>query len=229
MDDRVVVEFDQHSPEYRETYPAKAHELREQCPVVWSSRHDGFWVVTGHEVLSAISKRTDLLSNDHDPDGERNGYAGISIPERHVMSSDSTNVSLVPVGVEILRLLGAYLRVFDPDFDPKGDAAMDTYRIAAKRARNNGWANEKHWGWDREQAAQAAEQFAPSNQHFAHTMWQKDWTIPMPVNKPQSVARLTDLTADERFGMQRFINGMVKVYVELISNPRYARQADEID
>ena len=27
-DDRVVVEFDQHSTEYRETYPAKAHELR---------------------------------------------------------------------------------------------------------------------------------------------------------------------------------------------------------
>ena len=31
-------------------------------------------------MLSAISKRTDLLSNDHDPDGERNGYQGISIP-----------------------------------------------------------------------------------------------------------------------------------------------------
>src|SRR4051794_41917029 len=81
-DDRVVVEFDQHSAEYRETYPAQAHELREQCPVAWSTRHDGFWVVTGHDVLSAISKRTDLLSNDHDPAGERNGYQGISIPER---------------------------------------------------------------------------------------------------------------------------------------------------
>ncbi len=81
-DERVVVEFDQHSAEYRETYPAKAHELREQCPVAWSTNHDGFWVVTGHEELSALSKRADLLSNDHDPDGERNGYQGISIPER---------------------------------------------------------------------------------------------------------------------------------------------------
>ena len=81
-DERVVVEFDQHSPEYRETYPAQAHELREQCPVAWSTKHDGFWVVTGHEELSALSKRADLLSNDHDPDGERNGYQGISIPER---------------------------------------------------------------------------------------------------------------------------------------------------
>ena len=89
-DDRVVVEFDQHITEYRETYPAKAHELREQCPVVWSSRHDGFWVVTGHEVLSAISKRTDLLSNDHDPAGERNGYQGISIPERGTTAAGSS-------------------------------------------------------------------------------------------------------------------------------------------
>ena len=39
-------------------------------------------MVTGHEQLSALSKRTDLLSNDHDPTGERNGYHGISIPER---------------------------------------------------------------------------------------------------------------------------------------------------
>jgi cytochrome P450 len=81
-DERVVVEFDQHTPEYRETYPAKAHELREQCPVAWSTKHDGFWIVTGHEALSALSKRTDLLSNDHDPDGVRNGYEGISVPSR---------------------------------------------------------------------------------------------------------------------------------------------------
>ena len=53
-DERVVVEFDQHTPEYRETYPAKAHELREQCPVAWSTKHDGFWIVTGHEALSAL-------------------------------------------------------------------------------------------------------------------------------------------------------------------------------
>jgi len=81
-DDRVVVEFDQHTPEYRETYPAQAHELRERCPVAWSTKHGGFWVVTGIEALSALSKRADLLSSDHDPEGLRNGYDGISIPAR---------------------------------------------------------------------------------------------------------------------------------------------------
>jgi cytochrome P450 len=80
--DRVAVDFDQHTPEYRARYPEVSHELREQCPVAWSTRHGGFWVVTGHEQLSALSKRPDLLSNDHDPTGERNGYEGISIPAR---------------------------------------------------------------------------------------------------------------------------------------------------
>ena len=117
-DERVVVEFDQHSPEYRETYPAKAHELREQCPVAWSTQHDGFWVVTGHDVLSAISKRTDLLSNDHDPDGERNGYQGISIPER-----GSTRGGFIemdpPEQSEYRRILNPFLspaavKVWDP-------------------------------------------------------------------------------------------------------------------
>jgi len=79
---RVEVEFDQHAEAYRASYPAQAHELREQCPVAWSTRHGGFWVVTGHEQLSALSKRPDLLSNDHDPAGDRNGYDGISIPAR---------------------------------------------------------------------------------------------------------------------------------------------------
>ena len=83
-DDRVVVEFDQHAPEYRETYPAPAHELREQCPVAWSTKHEGFWVVTGHEELSALSKRADLLSNDHDPDGPAQRVPGHLDPGRGV-------------------------------------------------------------------------------------------------------------------------------------------------
>ncbi len=81
-DGRVEVDFDQHSDQYRATYPQASHELRERCPVAWSTRHGGFWVITGHEQLSALSKRPDLLSNDHDPTGERNGYDGISIPAR---------------------------------------------------------------------------------------------------------------------------------------------------
>ena len=81
-DDRVVVDFDQHTEEYRARYPEISHELRERCPVAWSEHHGGFWVVTGLEQLGEISKRPDLVSNDHDPEGARHGYDGISIPAR---------------------------------------------------------------------------------------------------------------------------------------------------
>lgn len=110
--DRVVVEFDQHSPEYREAYPAMAHELRERCPVVWSTSHGGFWVVAGHEVLSAIARRTDLLSNDHDPDGVRDGYDGIAIPAR-----GTTRVGFVEMDPPEQS---EYRRVLNPFLSPAG-------------------------------------------------------------------------------------------------------------
>lgn len=80
MDDRVVVDFDQHSPAYKAGYPALSHELRSKCPVVWSERHGGYWVVTGRELIGQMAKRPDLLSNDHDPLGRRRGYGGVAIP-----------------------------------------------------------------------------------------------------------------------------------------------------
>jgi hypothetical protein len=36
---RVVVEFDQHSPSYRNRYPEISHELRSKCPVTWTESH----------------------------------------------------------------------------------------------------------------------------------------------------------------------------------------------
>jgi len=111
-DDQIVVEFDQHSREYREAYPAVAHELRDRCPVVWSGSHGGFWVVAGHEMLSAIAKRTDLLSNDHDPDGVRNGYDGIALPAR-----GSTRVGFVEMDPPEQS---EYRRVLNPFLSPSG-------------------------------------------------------------------------------------------------------------
>ncbi|MBO0730113.1 MAG: cytochrome P450 [Acidimicrobiaceae bacterium] len=79
-DDRVVVDFDQHSPTYKAGFPSISHGLRSQCPVVWSEQHGGYWVVTGRELIGQMAKRPDLLSNDHDPLGRRRGYGGVAIP-----------------------------------------------------------------------------------------------------------------------------------------------------
>ena len=78
--DRVVVDFDQHSPEYRAGYPEISHGLRSQCPAVWSDKYGGYWIITGRDLLGELAKHPELLSNDHDPLGERNGYGGVAIP-----------------------------------------------------------------------------------------------------------------------------------------------------
>jgi len=43
------VDFDHHSPEFRENNYAIYKELRSKCPVAYSTRHGGFWVMTDYE------------------------------------------------------------------------------------------------------------------------------------------------------------------------------------
>jgi cytochrome P450 len=78
--ERVVVDFDQHSPGYRERSAALSHELRAASPVTWTESHGGYWIVSGHRELCEFSRRPDVFSNDHDPEGVRNGWQGIQIP-----------------------------------------------------------------------------------------------------------------------------------------------------
>ncbi len=81
-DNRVVVDFNQHTPEYRAEFPQVGHAIREACPVAWSPNNGGYWVVTGHDQLTELAKRHDLVSNHRDSDGTKPGYDGISIPSR---------------------------------------------------------------------------------------------------------------------------------------------------
>jgi cytochrome P450 len=79
-DIRQCPAFDRHAPEYREHFEHIAHQMHAQCPVGWSPTYGGHWVVSGHQELFDIARRADVLSNDHDVTGERNGYLGIGIP-----------------------------------------------------------------------------------------------------------------------------------------------------
>ena len=40
--ERIIVDFDQHSPEYQAHSAEISHELRAKCPVTWSEHHGGF-------------------------------------------------------------------------------------------------------------------------------------------------------------------------------------------
>jgi hypothetical protein len=79
-DERTVVDFDQHSLQYKAGFPEISHEVRSRCPVAWTEHYGGYWVISGRDVIGEMAKHPDLLSNDHDPTGARHGYEGIAIP-----------------------------------------------------------------------------------------------------------------------------------------------------
>ncbi|OBH99105.1 cytochrome P450 [Mycobacterium sp. E2733] len=71
--------FDRHSPEYRSQFNSITKEMHAKCPMAWSDTYGGHWVAAGsHEVFELA--RCPAVSNDHDINGERRGYKGISIP-----------------------------------------------------------------------------------------------------------------------------------------------------
>lgn len=80
IDDRVVVDFDQHSPDYRASYPQISHDVRAKCPATWSAHHDGYWVISGRDLIGELAKHPEFLSNDFDPFGDGSRDAGVAIP-----------------------------------------------------------------------------------------------------------------------------------------------------
>jgi cytochrome P450 len=76
--------FDRHTPEYRERFTEITEEMLDKCPVAWSDTHGGHWVAAGHQQVFELARSAEYLSNDHDPQHERRGYHGISIPPPQV-------------------------------------------------------------------------------------------------------------------------------------------------
>lgn len=72
--------FDRHTPDYREQFEPITQEMHSKCPIAWSDTYDGHWVAAGADEVFELARSADYVSNDHDVDGERRGYLGISIP-----------------------------------------------------------------------------------------------------------------------------------------------------
>ena len=109
-DDRVVVRFDQHSAAYKVNFAELGHQIRSRCPVAWTEAHNGYWVVTGREIVGDLAKRPDLLSNDHDPRVERRGYQGVAIPSPEGQETRGGFLEMDPPGqLEFRRVLNPHL------------------------------------------------------------------------------------------------------------------------
>jgi len=75
--------YDRHAPEYRFQFEEITQELHEKCPVAWSDTYGGHWVASSSEAVFDLA-RCPHVSNDHDVNGERRGYQGITIPAKPV-------------------------------------------------------------------------------------------------------------------------------------------------
>ena len=74
------INLDRHGSVYRENFQEIAQDLHGRCPVAWNEEHDGYWYASGNQAVFDIARRADVLSNDHDIEGTKRGYKGITIP-----------------------------------------------------------------------------------------------------------------------------------------------------
>ncbi len=72
--------FDRHMPDYRHRFEAITQEMHAKCPLAWSDTYGGHWVAAGNREVFDIARSAEYLSNDHDVEGVRRGYQGITIP-----------------------------------------------------------------------------------------------------------------------------------------------------
>ncbi|NKY49461.1 cytochrome P450 [Nocardia vermiculata] len=72
-------DFDRHAPRYRDEFDTITTEMQRTCPIAWSPTYGGHWVAAGSREVFGLARSQDV-SSDHDPNGERRGYRGITIP-----------------------------------------------------------------------------------------------------------------------------------------------------
>lgn len=72
-------DVDRHTAEYREQFEQIAAVMHDKCPIAWNDTYGGYWWAGGSDAVFELA-RCPHVSNEHDIDGTRRGYQGISIP-----------------------------------------------------------------------------------------------------------------------------------------------------
>jgi cytochrome P450 len=110
MTDRATVDFDHHDSEWHAGRVGHWEELR-RCPVAYNERYGGFWVVSGHEQVAAVSRDSDTFTSRHtrEPeDGIR--YLGIAgIPRASTIPTQGIAEVEGPVHHALRRVMNPYL------------------------------------------------------------------------------------------------------------------------
>ena len=114
-DDRPIVDFDHHSPEFARDPAGRLAELRAACPVAWSSAHGGFWALTRLEEVSRVLSDPVTFSSRHDLEAD-SPFQGVTIPP--------PPMRFIPVEMDPPEFV-AYRRLLNPLFSK---ATVDSLR-----------------------------------------------------------------------------------------------------
>jgi cytochrome P450 len=109
---RAPVDYDHHRPLAEWDPDARHAELRAACPVAYTERYGGYWVVTSYGAVTAGGQAPDELTTAHDLEGGR--FGGIAIPPPNYRSLPSE-----VDGPAHLR----YRRLIQPALSPSAAAA----------------------------------------------------------------------------------------------------------
>ncbi len=107
-EERPVVAFDHHSPEFAADPVGALAALRDTCPVAWSESYGGFWVLTRYEDVSNVLSDATVFSSRHDLEAG-SAYQGASIPP--------PPMRFVPLELDPPFFL-PYRRLLNPSFSP---------------------------------------------------------------------------------------------------------------
>lgn len=81
-DDKRPIDFDQHTPYYKENWISQARDFHATgTPIGWSNNHGGFWLVAGWEACTAVLNDWETFTSYNDLEGTGNGGRGQMIPQ----------------------------------------------------------------------------------------------------------------------------------------------------
>ena len=72
-----MIDFDHHSAEFAAHADERWKELRETCPVAWSTRYGGFWVVSDYEGNQEVLKHHEIFTSERWPQDDGHGTSQI--------------------------------------------------------------------------------------------------------------------------------------------------------
>lgn len=108
---RPLIDFDPTTLDYARNWREIYAEIRPKCPVAFSQNFDGFWLISQYNEVLEVAKDAATYSSDNDPEGDRSGYRGVSIPESPKVPRS------IPLELDPPEL-NAYRRMLHPLFAP---------------------------------------------------------------------------------------------------------------